>query len=362
MGKCGGDDKKPYVFTLQELVDVGVGDTKEMTRGCGPNLGGTGGGSGYDMLKNKGFGWPENGEFEWGGLGNDCGLCSVDYGCECAGGDAIGGKRGQVKRVKYLGDKQACCLRNAGQSKNAVQTVNGTTCDPMYRDPSSSECTAVIKDYCNSGANKIVNDPLCRNLVNTNGTVYNRLMSEFCNASMENADTNECIEWCASNSTLCTKLNTKTDCEKYSIQKNLCSPQAITDVVTKCKKYGMLSEQGMPIGSYQCNANSIAELEADCKKFGIDLSTCSASGIDSKNLLMQNQEQSALAMQQSQDQFSKVSALVDSLNTDNTKQETAQNAGNAFALDKTTIMIIVVAIVVFLLCSSSVAVLLKRRK
>ena len=63
MGKCPGDSK-PYKFSLSDLADISVDSSKQMENGCAPHVDGTQGGSGYAWLKHRGFGWPENGEFE----------------------------------------------------------------------------------------------------------------------------------------------------------------------------------------------------------------------------------------------------------------------------------------------------------
>ena len=71
MGKCGDENTKPYKFTLDELADVAIDDTKEMIRGCGPNADGTH----ETWLYNRGWGWPDNGEFEYYGLKLTKGNC-----------------------------------------------------------------------------------------------------------------------------------------------------------------------------------------------------------------------------------------------------------------------------------------------
>jgi hypothetical protein len=110
MTKCN-DSGYSRKFTLTELQDLNIGATQEMPNGCGANIGGTAGGSGYSTLINKGFGWPDNEEFEWGGLGSGCAMCSFDYGCDnCTGGGTVSGKRGTVKRKAFKGDPLKCCI------------------------------------------------------------------------------------------------------------------------------------------------------------------------------------------------------------------------------------------------------------
>lgn len=286
MGKCGGPETKPYTFSLEDLQDLKVGEIKQMPRGCGPDIGGTQGGSGYDWLTKRGFGWPNNNEFEWGGLGDRCNMCSDiagGYGCDCSGGESVTGKRGTVKRRAFEGDRTQCCLANA-QGRDSAKIVDGKTCDFEFRDPSSGYCTNVFRDYC-SVDNNLLNDDKCKSLEKSNATLYNELMKNYCNKNQNNALSNQCIDWCKSNSTECNLLNLQTDCAKYGLCPNNdfkkcgadCSRQNVIDIQSKCKRYGIESEQGMRI--YGCTKSGIELIENECKELGVDLSVCSPIAI-----------------------------------------------------------------------------------
>lgn len=128
----------PGKFTLADLKDLTKGETKQMNKGCGPLLADSSiAGSNYDMLKKQGFGWPDNGEFEYGGVGDECNMCSLieGYGCECQGsGEKVVGKRGVVKRVAFKGDLTECCLANI-ERQDANKTIGDYTCDPEIENP-----------------------------------------------------------------------------------------------------------------------------------------------------------------------------------------------------------------------------------
>lgn len=308
MGKCS-DGNKPYTFSLTDLADLGVNDTKEMDKGCGPHVDGTAGGSGYAYLKGQGFGWPENGEFEWGGLGDSCGLCSADWGCQCSGDKAVIGKKGKVKRTVFKGDPKECCFQNSS-AKNSTKIVNGLTCAPKYRDPSNSECNAFFLEYCSG--DKIVNDQKCINLKNTNSTLYNQLMTNHCNASASNANTSNCIDWCKSNMSSCTMLGTLNDCTKFNIPQSTCTPQAVNSLKNNCITYGMLSEQGLPVGSYPCTGDGIDSFQKACKLYDlIPGTTCTANALDNAKLQDQNERLSKDATEQSQQQFDATRKILD---------------------------------------------------
>lgn len=193
MGQCNstGYSRK---FTLDELKDMKVGETKELAKGCGPAVSGVQGGSCYDWLKKRGFGWPENGEFAWGGMGSNCSMCSDvanGYGCDnCTGGKAIGGKRGTVKRVAYLGDKVKCCTQQ-------VPLVDGKTCDPKYRTQfSTSDCDEAMASYCQGNTLKT---PICVQWTNVSldkkRSAPNAALKKWC-AEGNNFKDPTCQTWC----------------------------------------------------------------------------------------------------------------------------------------------------------------------
>jgi hypothetical protein len=140
---CATSNSKPHQFPkefkLQDLVDLGLNQTREMVTGCGPAACDSGA---LARLNEQGFKWPANGEFTYGGCGSRCDLCLLQYGCDCAG-SILSGHRGTVKRVAYRGPIDECCMTR-------LSTVGNTTCDPRYRNYNpSNDCDETMKRECN---------------------------------------------------------------------------------------------------------------------------------------------------------------------------------------------------------------------
>lgn len=363
---CGG---RPTSFLLEDLKDLRIGDTKQMNAGCGPNLDG----DDKMWLKNKGFGWPENGEFEWGGRGDGCSMCSFDYGCECtAWGAGIGGSRGKVKRSAFKGDPTQCCLANISR-KDASKIVGDYTCDPIYRDPNSTDCTNVYSDYCKVG-DRILTDDKCKSLASSNFTLHKNIMKEKCNLD-EYYMNSSCIDWCSNNSTECTKLNTFQDCRKYSIPLNECTSQKVTEVKGDCQKYGLLSEQGLAL--YGCSVAGISSIVEQCRENKV-LDTCSPTSIQDAidnatraaqlDLTKKTQEQ----IQQNYDKTQETIAGILNIPTDVTPTPPPTpppttfdiNTIRQWILDNSTIAIFVAIIIIVISSSSSASLsfLLMSRK
>ena len=194
MGTCSSTGMSRQ-FTLDELADLPVGGIREMGNGCGPGIEGTQGGGGYDRLKSRGFGWPDNGEFNWGGLGSSCAMCSEvgnGYGCDnCGGAQAIGGNRGTVKRIAYGADPGACCRSNGSK------ILNGKTCDPRYRNYTGTDCDDPMLTYCNPNNWGTQECRAWTQAVITSGrTVPNVALSNYCSLG-NNFAKPECQEWCS---------------------------------------------------------------------------------------------------------------------------------------------------------------------
>ena len=155
MGQCNSRGQS-QAFTLNELADVQLGKRKEVPRGCGPAIAGTQPGSGYAWLTQRGFNFPRNGEFEYGGLGESCSMCSDvtnGYGCDnCVGAEAIAGARGTIRRVGYGAPLDQCCL-------NQTRFVGNQTCDPKYLGYNSDACDALMGPYCAQTNNRLT--PKC---------------------------------------------------------------------------------------------------------------------------------------------------------------------------------------------------------
>lgn len=341
MGKCGGDETKPYKFTLDDLKDIDVGGFKEMPRGCAPDAGAEG------WLKRRGFDWPQNEEFEFGGLGNECGLCSeVDsgYGCECSGGNAISGKRGKVKRRQFKADPKACCLANM-ESKDKTKTIGDYTCDPLYRNPGGTECGNYYRDYCKESNNLF--NPKCQALKNTNSSIYNQLMTAKCNTK-EHYKSPLCMDWCTTNNESCTMLNTSNRCAQFQITDPDCTQQKINDTINTCKKYKIIQSDVGNLGEYGCNLNAIKTLEDECKQYNINLDSCSPVALEqakNRDELAKSREQNAQQFSAAQQNINKVLGIDESPST--TPPPTSKE-------DYTMYIIAIILVCIFILSSSSI--------
>lgn len=326
----------PRQIALSELVDIPQDGKFTLREGCAPNLVS----AEWELTKN-GFGFPSNNEFVYQDGDEQCGLCPFNYGNDC-GNSGFAGHRGGVKRINYLGDPDRCCIANiGGQNVSKIDTASNTTCRSDYTNPSSSQCGNTYMNYCSDS--NIVTNPECKKLSTSNTAVYNKLMTNYCNTD-GNVSDSTCIDWCKTNSTSCTKLNNITDCEKYGISSDTCSPQAIVDIKTKCQKYGMLSEQGLPVGNYACSGDGLKTFKNDCKKYNIALNTCNANGLDAAYTANLSRELATSAQQQSDAQFKVTqTALSQVLDLPTTTTDTTKNKN---------ITLIIVIIILFLLSMS----------
>lgn len=366
MGNCNSSGAtRPYKFSLNELKHLRIGETEQMGKGCGPAIEGPSAGDNQDSLKIQGFGWPENDEFEYGGMGDNCGLCSnhPDYGCECHGGDAIGGRRGKVKRKAFKGDPTNCCFANI-EIKDSQKIDGDFTCDPKYRDPGGTDCTNIYADYCKIG-DRAITDDKCKKLGGSNITLFNTLMTDKCNLD-EFYKTAECINWCKNNSTQCNKLNTFQSCQEFGIDQSECTPQKVLDVKTDCQKYGIRSEQGLAVS--QCSPASIKALVDQCKEYNI-LDSCSPSGIqdaiDNATRAAQLEMQARTQEQIQQNYETTQKTIADILNLTEEPSEITPTAKspvqNIFDInniqqwikDNYNTTIIIIVVIIFLIISSS---------
>lgn len=345
----GGWRSNPYPLSLKDLEDLGKDQEKCIDKGCTSRIAGKQEASAWWA----GFSYPKNGEFEFGWSGQGCEYCPTEVGKECWGGIGADAVRPCAKRIAFKAKKEDCCLANS-KAVDINKTVGNYTCNSEYRDPNKTECNAFFSNYCSG--NNIVDKEECRNLLNTNSTLYNARMKEHCNWNNDNALSARCVDFCnAGNSTSCTTLNNLKDCNILGINKADCTPAKALDVKNKCKKYGMLSEQGLPIGSYQCNENGISSLERQCKKLNISLDTCTTSGIDTKEAVERSISQAKEAAAQSAAQFEQTQqALRQVLNlSNNTTLNVTEN--DTKSKDNTIIIIVIIIIIIML---SSVGVML----
>lgn len=192
-GKCSTAGY-PKAYTLNDLADVKLNELYIGNSGCGPAIDDALLGSGKEWLLRRGFNWPKNGEFDWGGLQNNCSMCNniaEGYGCEC-NSESVTGKRGSIKRVAYKADPADCCI-------NQTKISGNYTCDPKYRHGfTSSDCDNSMLNYCNSEDRWT--SPICRQWVNESinvgRSVANSYLNEWCSKG-KNFDTNACQEWCS---------------------------------------------------------------------------------------------------------------------------------------------------------------------
>lgn len=203
MGQTCANGTRPGGISLADLQDLQIGASRAGS-GCTANVGGVLPGSGYEYAKKTGFSFPDNGEFEWGGLGDTCRMCDGEWGCECAGSAVVGSKP-TVKRVAYLADPATCCISNA-------VTTGGKTCDPKYRDRNGAACKTSMMNYCAQGTN-IVSDASCVNWAN----VYPKESKELRLRSVAADPTNP------SNVSYCKSLANNGDSSCDQIYINYCS-------------------------------------------------------------------------------------------------------------------------------------------
>lgn len=306
----------PKSMSLEDLQDVKLGESKQQETGCG------GKGNPTGDLWNAGFRYPLNGEFDWdkNDWGDGCWTCSGNWGYQCdgAGVDGFWGNRMKIKRNAFKGDKLGCCLNNTKTPGN-YKLHGGNTCDPVHRNPNSQECNIELDNFCKDWSRIVENDQ-CYALRDSNSTLFNKLMKAHCNWSDSNAQQDKCIDWCKNNNTECYRLNLINDCKTYGLNGSDCTKQGVIDIKNKCKVYGILSEQGLQKGSYQCTPASINTLEQDCKKY--NMSSCTVDGIDQAQILKAQEEQSSKALAESQKQFTQTqSALGQIINLPSTQKQ-----------------------------------------
>ena len=162
MGKCQSSHY-PHKYSNPELVNLNIGERAQSPSGCTPCIGGNQWGSGEDRCRHKGFSWPNNGEYEWGGLGeHDCNYCTADEGCDCHGGGGIAGCKCTVKRAAFNGNLGACCLLGGTRQLTSVKlnypmdwkyfkgdyyTCNSKIFNP-YQQDSVVNCAAEVLKVC----------------------------------------------------------------------------------------------------------------------------------------------------------------------------------------------------------------------
>ena len=151
------------------LVGVPIG-ANYIIAGCGPDFAT---GDFQTAINNAshdansiGFRFPETGEFVFSKSNQRCTMNAFNYGYESGAG--VTGFRPQLTRVSYKANLDDCCWNNPGTVDNWI--AYGLTCDPKYRDQSSSECRPTMLRLCASDTNGISNMSLskCQTFYNNN--------------------------------------------------------------------------------------------------------------------------------------------------------------------------------------------------
>lgn len=190
--------KQPRKFTLDELKNLQIGETTQMTDGCGPL------GVESDTkarLVERGFGWPNNTEFDWGGPGNDCQMCSsVPYGYGCSDcPTSVIGKRGKVKRIAFNGNTLKCCTTPNDKWWDGSGTTpldTDKTCHPDSKNYEKTYCDATMQTYCAQGNN--AGTPICGNWARISAgkgrNVATQIMDNYCSQGA-NFKNQACQNW-----------------------------------------------------------------------------------------------------------------------------------------------------------------------
>jgi hypothetical protein len=288
-GPTGGWISNPRQFTLDELKKLDLGETKMLNQGCAPQT------EDEKMSKIAGFGWPDNGEFEWGGRGDRCEHCNyidqngqAGYGKECWGDQSIiNGGRPMVKRKAFLADTTQCCLENAKLGPDTVYTLDGKTCAPKSRNPASDMCQLTYRTSC-ADAN-IVNNDSCKALVSSNKTLHRELMLKYCNKNLTTANNVECANYCRDTnvgitgiSSDCKKLALSKNCKQYSIPENDidCTETKVLNLEKECRNLSILLNNLGSTDLVSCNEKSVADTKKECASLEIPIQVCSPAKIE----------------------------------------------------------------------------------
>jgi hypothetical protein len=280
---------------------------------------------------------------------------------------------GDDMRFYFVPMEYNCCFANVERKGANTTYDNGWfKCDPKHTDPGGTACTNIYSNYCKVGG-RIITDSKCKALANTNYTLFNELMGAKCDLD-EFYKTTECFAWCKENSTKCNKLNTETSCKEFDIPTSECNVQKVLDLKTECQKYGLRSEQGLPI--YKCSPAGVKAITDECKKYGIS-DTCTPTALQdaitntigaaqlevSSDSLDQMRENADLTKQALEDMATPTTPATPATPaTPGTPATPATPAvQNIFDLkniqqwikDNSTMFMIIIAVMVLIICSSS---------
>lgn len=194
---------------------------------------------------------------------------------------------------------------NGNSDYNEYNAASGGAFRNLFRDGIESGVSSLkIKKDC--GGDLYYFDPDCNAEGNVESSPTFGKRRTFCNASIDNAYSDKCIEWCKSNSTSCTVLNQKQDCVKYGycmddnpkLCSDACTSEAMAKLQGQCKKYGLDSEQGMRL--YGCTKNGIKTFIDECEEYKVAEEICTAIELQNAKTNKFNADQLALAQQSQQ--------------------------------------------------------------
>jgi len=189
-------------FNSSDLQNLGLNQTKDAGSGCVAPNSGSQPGSGRAVAEEHGFGYPNNGEFDFY-LGNTpCSRCLFTNGDDsCTGALAPAGVRPAVKRIAYKGDPTECC-----QTGNLLDS-NSNTCDPKYQN--ADNCTTALTNFCNNTDN--ISSSKCAGFIQKHGKdqfldtinsyckIKDNVKGTFCQ-TMKNAETDQIVtDYCKAN-------------------------------------------------------------------------------------------------------------------------------------------------------------------
>lgn len=270
---CGDGSIRPRPVTVEELAHLNVGE-RFTAPGCCPDTVNS-----LSKCQSKKFSWPNNGEFDWGGKGNNCQMCSnvqYGYGCEARGCWSIRGVKPTIVRKSYNADRLACCL---GKGK----IIDGKTCNPNAMTPNSSPCRDVMLSYCSQG-DRYFTDSNCKAFIGdpTNKQVALARMREIANdinvLKKNEWAVNFCVDnpgfcdsgmasFCASNTgdIRCACINSKASgvidgvtfnptcvdekCIKNNTYKSATMTKACNINLLQCNQYNTLINRGVSVSS-----------------------------------------------------------------------------------------------------------------
>ncbi len=120
-----------------------------------------------------------NGEYSFLGAGDTC---------QC-------GRRAMFKRTAYKADPLQCCLSNAS-------TIGNYTCDPQYRNGTSTACASIMSTFCSDPSNAL-SDPGCTAWCAVNPAVCAQSKANACDTLDALTNTPGCLDFCLKNPGMC---------------------------------------------------------------------------------------------------------------------------------------------------------------